>query len=150
MKGRRKIKRQTNLMRYGAVKNWRANIGVHVEKSRGHLPERACGSWLELSGDFSEPVVGVSAFTVLAHPNPEVSLGSTEPPCIGVFIEAKPVMQAVVAFSDGEFDRLLALAVSNQIRSIFFSFTPPHWRRAEIVNIDFSTRTVEEAEANDQ
>jgi hypothetical protein len=82
----------------------------------------------------------VNRFLIQVSPTEKPGVGNAVEPNIGAFISVTPELQGVVDMSEGEFQRLLALAASGHPAWCSVAFTVPFRRSALIVSIDFSTR----------
>ncbi|WP_426395251.1 hypothetical protein ACN9M1_13940 [Ralstonia sp. R-29] len=99
---------------------------------------------IDIEGEFTEPVAGISQFSMMAfvHANPVI--GQSEVPAIGAFTAIKPVLQGGIDFSPSEFQSLLTMASAGMLRSCYLVFTKPRYRSALIVSASFNSRTVDE------
>jgi len=136
---RKRPSRTTLLSREGAITAWRASLHVFAERRRGEPRERKGSPWLVIEGELTEPVAGVSAFSIHMFPVTGPRVGQAEIPSVGSFIRAKPVMDGVVELAEREFDFVLTLLTSGRIASCSVAFQPPRYGRALIASIGFSS-----------
>ncbi|MFJ1253849.1 hypothetical protein [Cupriavidus sp. CuC1] len=138
-KVQRGLSQSTLLTREGIITGWRASLHVLAERHRGGLRERKGSAWLVLEGELTEPVSGVSGFSIHMFPVTEPFVGQAQIPSVGSFIRVKPVMDGVVELSDREFDFVVTLVASGRIASCSVAFQPPRYGRALIASIGFSS-----------
>jgi len=131
--------RPTLLSREGVITRWRASLHVLAERHRGGPRERKGSAWLTLEGELTEPVAGVSGFSIHVFPVTEPCVGQAEIPSVGSFIRVKPVMDGVVELSGEEFNFIVTLAASGRIASCSVAFQPPRYGRALIASVGFSS-----------
>ncbi|WP_244222767.1 hypothetical protein [Cupriavidus lacunae] len=131
--------RATLLTRDGVITGWRASLHVLAERQRGGPRERKGSTWLVLEGELTEPVAGVSGFSIHVFPVSEPCVGQAEIPSVGSFIRTKPVMDGVVELSEREFDFVVTLVAAGRIASCSVAFQPPRYRRALIARVSFSS-----------
>jgi len=93
-----------------------------------------------MRGRFSEALNGVSDFGVQVSGNPDPQLGSAEIRSVGSVVSTKPTVQAVVDLSENEFRALLAMADAQRLASCRICFDKPHYGKAPILSVSFSTR----------
>ena len=99
---------------------------------------------MHIEGELTEPVVGISQFSIMAYVDSNPVAGQAEVPSIGVFTAIKPVLQGAIDLSPSEFQSLLTMASAGMLRSCYFAFTKPRYGSALIVNADFSSRATDE------
>ncbi len=97
-----------------------------------------------VEGEFTEPVAGVSQFSIMAYVNANPVVGQAEVPSIGAFTAIKPVLQGAIDLSPNEFQSLLTMASAGLLRSCYVVFTKPRYRSALIVTADFNSWTADE------
>jgi hypothetical protein len=139
-KAKHRPARRELLSRYGHVISWHASLSARADRPRGHPPGRESRASIQLEGEFTEAVGGVTRFLIQVSPTDKPDVGNAAVPNIGAFISVKPELQGVVDMTEGEFQRLLTLAASDHLAWCFVAFTVPFRRSALIVSIDFSTR----------
>ncbi|MDE4916306.1 hypothetical protein ACUXAV_004800 [Cupriavidus metallidurans] len=139
-------KRRTNelLQRSGEIKRLRASLGIRADRPRSLPPERATMLTMYVEGEFTEPVAGVSQFSIMAYVNANPVVGQAEVPSIGAFTAIKPVLQGAIDLSPNEFQSLLTMASAGLLRSCYVVFTKPRYRSALIVTADFNSWTADE------
>jgi hypothetical protein len=105
------------------------------------------GPWLEVNGDFDDPIRDVRSMAVSVHPESEWQPGTLGPPSIGGIIQFRPRLQAVVGIPTADFDRVWGLAMAGHLKFCRLAFTEPHRRYSWIVSGSFSNKSEnEEAE----
>lgn len=148
-KPRKLPSRTTLLTREGIITGWRASLHVYAQQQRGRPRDRTGRPWLVLEGELTEPVTGVSGFSIHMFPVNEPSVGQAEIPSVGSFIRTKPVLEGVVELSEPEFGFIATLLSSGRVTSCSLAFQQPHYGRALIASINFSSeRPTPEDEAD--
>ncbi|AEG70112.1 hypothetical protein RSPO_c02820 [Ralstonia solanacearum Po82] len=99
---------------------------------------------IDVEGEFTEPVAGISQFSIMAYVDANPIIGQAEVPAIGAFTAIKPVLQGAISLSSSEFQSLLTMVSAGMLRSCYFAFTKPRYRSALIVTADFNSKTVSE------
>jgi len=93
-----------------------------------------------MRGKLSEPLNGVTDFYVQISGTPDPQLVSADTRSVGYVISMKPVVQAVVDLSEGEFRALVAMAGAQRLTTCRICLDKPHYGKAPIVSVSFSTR----------
>ena len=132
------------LPRSGIVTVARIDMHIYADKQRGSVRERKSSIHIDVMGEFTEPVSGITKFSILTHPVPMPAAGQAEIPCIGSFTRFKPIAQGVVELSVDEFQNLMLLATSGKLRSCYVAFNTPYRGHALIVSVSFSSGPPEE------
>lgn len=96
-------------------------------------------------GEFTEPVRGISAFSLRVRPEAKPGLGNVEIPSVGAWSATKPAFDGGVYLSEREFDLVLAMATSGKLVSVHFHFQEPHYGKALIASVSFGSDPPEEA-----
>ncbi|CAJ0736374.1 hypothetical protein [Ralstonia mannitolilytica] len=99
---------------------------------------------IEIQGEFTEPIAGISQFSIMTYVHANPVIGQAEVPAIGAFTAIKPMLQGGIDLSPSEFQSLLTMAAAGMLRSCFIAFTRPRYRSALIVTADFDSRAVSE------
>lgn len=99
---------------------------------------------IDIEGEFTEPVRGISQFSIMAYIDANPTVGMVDVPAIGAFTAIKPVLQGGIDFSPSEFQSLLTMASAGMLRSCYLVFTKPRYRSALIVSASFNSRTAGE------
>lgn len=128
------------LSREAVVTNWRADLRAYAEwhRRRGERIRHGRIS-LELEGTLSEPVLGVTHFTMTVFSAAAIEMGQAEIPAVGSFIRTKPVMDGVVELLEQEFNVLMMLAISGQLTACSVAFQTPRYGRSLISSVGFSS-----------
>lgn len=132
------------LHRSGEIKQVRTSLSIRADKPRSLPPERKTMLTIDIEGEFTEPVVGSSQFSIMAYVHANPVIGQTEVPAIGAFTAIKPVLLGGIDLSPTEFQSLLTMAAAGMLRSCYLVFTKPRYRSALIVTADFNSKTVDE------
>jgi len=138
-KQKTKNRKSDLLSRYGTVHDTRIDLNIQAERLHGNLYQRKSSIYVDVIGEFTEPVSGVTQFSILTFPVEKPELGKTVIPSIGSFIRIKPTAQSVIELSLEEFQNLMQLAASGKLRSCYLAFNEPFRGRASIVSISFSS-----------
>lgn len=128
------------LMLAGEISVWRSEL--HLSHPPGHMEgdERTTGMTLEVSGDFTEPVKGVTRFTLMLgtyHGGGAVARGKTSQ--VGAFYKAKPSLLGSASLSLSELQLLLILLASGQRLQCTCYCQQPHYGNAAIQVLTFAT-----------
>lgn len=142
----RKRRSDELLHRSGEIKQVRTSLSVRADKPRSLPPERKTMLTIDIEGEFTEPVVGTSQFSIMAYVHANPVIGQAKVPAIGAFTAIKPVLQGGIDLSPSEFQSLLTMAAAGMLRSCFIAFTRPRYRSALIVTADFNSWTADEFE----
>ncbi|WP_129449270.1 hypothetical protein [Methylibium sp. Pch-M] len=134
----RKPSKRAMVSRAGSVTNWGGYVFVYGDRRNNQSVRQSLLS-LDIRGEFTSPVRGVSAFALRVTPESEPGLGNVEIPCVGVWIAAKPEFDGGVHLSDREFDLLLAMATAGKLLSVYLHFQEPHYGKALIASVSFSS-----------
>lgn len=140
----RKRKSDELLQRSGEIKQVHISLSVRADQPRSLPPERKTMLTIDIEGEFTEPVAGVSQFSMMAFVDADPTIGQTKTPAIGSFTAVKPVLQGGIDLSPSEFQSLLTMAAAGMLRSCYLVFTKPRYRSALIVTADFNSKTVGE------
>ena len=127
------------LSREGAITGWSADVHIMARTVRPDSRERATAIYLDIRGEFSAPVKGVGCFSLQVWPSERAGVGNAEIPSVGSFMKAKPVLQGFIVLSVLEFQSLLTLATSGQLRHCSCDFQEPHYGSALISSVLFSS-----------
>jgi hypothetical protein len=131
-------KKRELLVREGIVLDCTTDIFVRAEGVKLSRT-RESSRYLILEGDFTEPLNGVSKFSMHVHTEAEPHLGNREIPSLGSILRLKPEIQPVVTLTPGEFQSLLILASGGKLRSVRVVFQKPHYGHALISSMSFSS-----------
>ena len=93
-----------------------------------------------MRGKFQEELNGVSDFYVQVSGTPDPQLESSGSHAVGYVISMKPMIQAVVDLTESEFRALLAMADAQRLATCRICFEKPHYGKAPIISVSFSTR----------
>lgn len=136
---KRKTPQRELLSRYGVLSTWRADIHILSKRPRGEIATREGRVYLEVKGDLTEPVAGITRFSVLTFVSDKPTVGQGEVPSVGSITKVKPELQVSVDLSLSEFQTLMQLATTEKLRSCYLAFLAPRRGRAPIVSISFGT-----------
>lgn len=137
MNRKQKMEREI-LSREGLVTRWEVDVNattVHVQPETNTRRESV---YLEIFGDFTVPVNGISQFKILMMPG-DLSIGLAEIPCVGSFLKAKPALEGVVRLSLTEFQTVLSLATSGNLKSCSCDFQAPRYGSGLITTMMLSS-----------
>ena len=140
----RKRRSDELLQRSGQIKRVRPSLSVRADRPRSLPPERKTMLTIDIEGEFTEPVAGISQFSIMAYVDANPVIGQTEVPAIGAITAIKPVLQGCIDLYPSEFQSLLTMASAGMLRSCYLVFTKPRYRSALIVAADFNSKTVGE------
>ena len=134
---RRRARAPDVISREITVTSFALHVFTRVDTPRGLPASIESGPWLELRGEFDEPLRDVRAARVNAHPE-ESARVEREPTSIGALIGLRPVADIVVALPPADFDRVWMLTLAGQARFVHVIMTLPKWRSALVKNISFA------------
>jgi hypothetical protein len=137
-----KANKRELLSREVNVLNWTLDIYARAEGTK-HSRVRDSSQYLIIEGEFTEPLNGVTKALLQVQAAATPNLGARDMPCVGSVIQLKPQVQAAGTLTPEEFQSLLVLAGSGKLRSLRIVFQKPHYGRALIANISFSSREPE-------
>lgn len=137
-----KTKKRDLLSREGLVLDCTIDIHVRAEGSK-HSRTRDSGQYLIVEGDVTEPLNGITKFLLQVSPVAEPDLGARDMPCVGSVLQVKPTIQAAATLTPAEFQSVLVLASSGKLRSVRMAFQEPHYGRALVASLSFSSRVPE-------
>ena len=120
-----------------------ASFRVRVDEPRDPEPEIEVKPWLELRGVLDEPVRQTSEIVLSLYPNTRTKVGTTRPPAVGAIVGAKATVDAVISLPHVEFDRLWSFAFSGHLKNAWMAFTAPHYNKALILAVSFSSQPEE-------
>lgn len=106
-------------------------------------PEIEAQPWLELRGQFEEPVKGVSRLHISNYPREPLTVGSARPASVGAIVGMKPEMVVVLTWSNADFDRLWAMALAGRIGFVHLVFTKPQYNSGLVTSASFSSEREE-------
>lgn len=133
-----RLPKRAMVSRAGSVTDWGGYVFVYGDRRNGESVRQSLLS-LDIRGQFTSPVRGVSAFALRVTPESEPGLGNAEIPCVGVWTAAKPAFDGGVYLSDREFGLLLAMATAGKLLSVHLNFQEPHYGKALIASVSFSS-----------
>lgn len=134
----REVKRAM-VQREGIVSKWTLDIYARAEGTK-NARSRTSAQYLILEGEFSEPLKGVTKFSVQLSPADEPGLGAREIPTVGALLRVKPEIQAAGTLTPEEFRSVLLLASACKLRTFGMVFQEPRYGSALIASFSFSTR----------
>jgi hypothetical protein len=149
---KKKAEEREMLTREGEVTGWRAEVWAHsfsVDQDQGFdqeskTPElRDARPSITVLGAFSQDVKGVSKFDIAVVPG-KPHIGKAEIPCVGVILKTKPVIEAHVTLSDTEYQTVLALATTGNLRYFSCHFQAPRYGRSLITSLTFGSHKPEQ------
>lgn len=139
-------RRQEIQYRHGLITDWRFDLHIQAERPRGGLAQRESRMYLELSGHLTEPLAGITQFSMLAFVSKEPKAGQGDVASVGSLTRIKPSIKGAVDLSVTEFQTLTQMASSQQLRSCYIAFQAPYRGHALLVSISFSSALPDEDE----
>lgn len=133
-----KAKERELLDREGEVTGWRAEVWAHSFDGNEETRERRARPSISVLGAFTQDVKGVSQFDILVIPG-KPYVGDAEIPCVGVIRKIKPMIEASVTLADTEYQTILALVTTGNLRHFSCSFQTPRYGSALISSLTFSS-----------
>lgn len=134
-----KSKRKRELLaRSGVVEDWGGYIFIHGDRRAGEGCRTTLMS-MDIRGEFTTPVKGVTAFRLRVTPEISPSAGNAEIPAVGVWTSAKPALDGSVYLSDREFDLIRTMAAAGKLASIYVGFQEPYYGSSLIASVSFSS-----------
>ena len=130
--------------RYGLITGWQFDMHIHAERPRGGSAQRESRMYLELKGQLTKPLVGVTEFSILTFVSEEPKAGQGEVASIGSLTRIKPSIQGGVDLSFAEFQTVIQMASGQQLRSCYIAFQAPHRGHALITSISFGSALPDE------
>ncbi|MFS6674140.1 hypothetical protein, partial [Staphylococcus aureus] len=76
----RKRKSDELLQRSGEIKQIHTSLSVRADKPRSLPPERKTMLTIDIEGEFTEPVAGVTQFSMMAFVDADPTIGQTKVP----------------------------------------------------------------------
>ncbi len=131
-------KKRAHLSREGKVERWSAWAGLIPHDADLKTSTRKSMSIITLYGRFDEPVKGVSQFEMVFREGLPV-VGPTLRGTVGVFLDAKPKLAGHLTLHPSEFQMMLTLATSGNLRYLCCSFQEPHYGKGLITSLDFGS-----------
>lgn len=148
---KKKTKEREILTREGEVTGWRAEVWAHniflgpdtrLDEDR-ETPERDARPSITILGAFSKDVKGVSQFEVYVLPG-KPYLGKAEIASVGSVVRTKPAIEMRVTLSEIEYQTVLALATTGNLRHLSCEFQAPRYGSALITSLTFGSHKPEE------
>lgn len=133
----RKRRSDEVLHRFGEIKQVSTSLSVRADKSRSLPPERKTMLTIDIQGEFTEPIAGISQFSIMAYVHANPVIGQAEVPAIGAFTAIKPVLRGGIDLSPSEFQSLLTMAAEVprhrcvHISTSLMYIEPRQWPRFE-------------------
>lgn len=124
------------IAREGSVLAWELHIYARADGSKQHR-ERKSSLYLVLQGEFSEPVKGISLYSLQLMSTAEPDVGNREMPCVGSILRVKPRIDAGGTLTKEEFEALLTLATTGNLRHMGMIFEEPRYGSALIASMSF-------------
>ena len=138
-KKRRKPLGPEPLVRYGLIDRWDLDVFA-VAQGRTPAKQMRLGSiYLSLQGKFTEPLRGVSDFTVQISGMPAERAEDVATSSVGYVISLKPTVQAVVDLTEPEFQAVLVVANAGRLAGCRFCLDEPRYGKARIISVSLGT-----------
>jgi len=137
-KKKAKAKGREMLSREGQVTGWRTEVMAYPFEVGSTRRERRAIPSISVLGAFVEPVKGVTQFDITFTPGAP-HIGNAEIPCVGVILKAKPAIEGHVTLAPIEFQTLLALVTTNNLRYLACDFQEPKYGHALMSSILFGS-----------
>jgi hypothetical protein len=134
-----KSKKRDILLREGQVLDWELHVYARAEGTK-QSRHRDSSQYLILEGEFTEPVNGVAKFSLQLHADAEPGVGARDMPCVGSVLRVKPEIQAGATLTPEEFQSILLLASTGNLKYLAMYFQQPRYGSALIANLSFSSR----------
>lgn len=93
-----------------------------------------------MRGKFSEALNGISDFYIQVSGTPDAQAESAETHTVGYVIAMKPMIQAGIDLMESEFRAVLAMADAQRLATCRICLDKPHYGKAPIYSVSFSTR----------
>jgi hypothetical protein len=138
--------------RQGEILSREVRIEAQASRMRFHPddpgdPISSSGPYLELCGRAAEPVGDVREFMICLHLDKSMGAPAAVPRSVGTILQAKPLVQAVIAAPSAFFDRTWILAAAGRLRYCNLTFDRPRHGKASVLSASFSDESEEEYEA---
>lgn len=131
-------KRRVLLQRVGQIERWDAWAGILTIDADPKTGVRKSMSSIQLFGTFNEPVKGNTLFQfTFAEGTPYV--GSNRPESVGAILRTRPRIEGYVTLHSSEFQMMLTLATSGNLRYLCCSFQEPRYGSGLITSLDFGS-----------
>lgn len=131
-------RKQELIARSGSVLDWGGYMFIHGDRRAGEGCRTTLMS-LDVRGEFTAPVKGVSEFRLRLTPETSPGSGNAVIPCVGAWTSVKPALDGTVVLSDREFDLVRTMAAAGKLASIYVSFQEPHYGCSLIASVSFSS-----------
>lgn len=138
-----KLAKREVLARDGPVTAWEVDVFSYVHSYKG-FHERRSMACLVVDGEFTEPVEGISKFSVQV--SPDAIKGDTESSSVGSLLQTKPQLQFVGSLTQDEFRAVLALATTGNLREFACNMEQPHHGDARVFSFGFSSQRSNDSE----
>lgn len=139
----RKRKREELFVREVEVTKTDAHITSLVQRVKGGGWEVDVGSWLSLEGRADEPVGDVSDVEISLRAEEKEKTERSSVACVGVVVNVRPRVTAVVGVPQVDFDHAWTLAASGMLRYARLVFTKPRYRTAFVQSFSLSNQPTE-------
>lgn len=140
-------KRQVLLQRVGQIERWSAWAGLITHDADPKTGVRKSMSLIRLYGTLNEPVKGNTLFQLtFAEGTPYV--GSNRPKSIGAVLGTRPRIEGHVTLHSSEFQMMLTLAASGNLRYLCWSFQEPRYGSGLITSLDFGSEDPDQKQSD--
>lgn len=131
------------LAREGSVSAWALHVYARADGNKNHR-ERRSSHYLLLQGEFSERVKGVSHYSLQLTSAVEPNVGNQDMPCVGSILRVKPRIEAGATLTKEEFEALLTLATTGNLRHMGMRFEELRYGSGLIVSMSFFSHPPQE------
>lgn len=132
--------------RYGLITDWQFDMHIQAERPRGGSAQRESRMYLELKGELTKPLSGVTKFSILTFISEAPKTGQGVVASVGSLTRIKPLIQGGVDLSFAEFQTLTQIASTQQLRSCYLAFQAPFRGHALIASISFGSALPDEGD----
>lgn len=136
-------KREELLVRQVEVTRAHAHINSLVRRRKGGGWEVDEGSWLRLEGQADEPIGDVSDVEISLRVEEKEATEGSSVACVGVVINVRPQVTAVVGLPPDNYSRAWTLAANDRLKYARLVFTKPHRGTAFVKSFSLSNQPIE-------
>jgi hypothetical protein len=131
------------LIRNIEITSGQAGVSISASRQKAEDPELSGSARVELAGVMDEPIRGVREVEMTVYPTDDPRPGKDPIPWVGLVHGVKPVLRPAFFISHRDFERVLMLALSGQLKHAYMAVTQPHYNTAYVTNVSFSTNPEE-------
>lgn len=127
------------LSRDGEITDWRMEIFAHPFNADETTRERRALPSISIFGSFNEAVNGVTKFNIMLTPG-TTHIGNAEIPCVGSILRSKLEIEGHVRLSLLEYQTVLAMITTGNLRYFSCEFQTPKYGSALISSMSLDSR----------